>query len=544
MAVRNRLQMEDFRQALSDCHLSNMGFIGWKFTWCNNRASGLVRERLDRGLVTDEWQTLFPEAHLHTLVSLVSDHSPILVDCFGVRRVRSQPGPRWGRVYRFEAIWLRKESCEQVVANCWNGDVSTANVDGLQRNIVRTSAELKGWSRNQFGHLQNQLRVKTKRLEWLRSQPVVSEDMSSEILLLCKDIDEVLERESIMWWVSEPLAIERTALDYFADLFKASSSSYGAEFLEIVSPIITEAMNSTLLALFTEDKLKEPKSFSQFRPISLCNVVYKIISKVLANRLKLVFPSVISESQCAFGPGRLLTNNVLIAFENFHWLKNRCNGSDGYMALKLDMSKAYDRVEWAFLESILVRLGFAPSKNVNDQSKQAISHLLGVEAMETNGKYLGMPTFVGVSKREVFGYIKTNIWKRLNGWKEKFLSAARRDILIKAVTQAIPIFIMSCFMVPVGLCYEIDSMISHFWRGQREEERKIHWLRWSKLCLPKQKGGLGFRSLVAFNRAMLAKKAWRLLKHPESLVAQLLKSWYFPTSSVLDASLGCNPSLT
>ncbi|CAL5385637.1 unnamed protein product [Camellia sinensis] len=184
------------------------------------------------------------------------------------------------------------------------------------------------------------------------------------------------------------------------------------------------------------------------------------------------------------------------------------------------------------------------SKNVDDQSKQAISHLLGVEAMATTGKYLGMPTFVGVSKREVFGYIKTNIWKRLNGWKEKFLSAVGRDILIKAVAQAIPVFIMSCFMLPVGLCHEIDSMISHFWWGQREEERKIHWLRWSKLCLPRQKGGLGFRSLMAFNRAMLAKQVWWLLKRPESLAAQLLKSRYFPNSSVLDASLGCNPSLT
>lgn len=164
--------------------------------------------------------------------------------------------------------------------------------------------------------------------------------------------------------------------------------------------------------------------------------------------------------------------------------------------------------------------------------------------METNGKYLGMPTFFGISKREVFGYIKTNIWKRLHGWKEKFLSAAGRVILIKAVAQAILVFIMSCFMLLMGIYYEIDSMISHFWWGQCEEERKIHWLGWSKLCLPKQKRGLGFCSLVAFNRAMLAKQAWRLLKHPESLVALLLKSRCFPTSSVLDASLGCNPSLT
>jgi hypothetical protein len=75
---------------------------------------------------------------------------------------------------------------------------------------------------------------------------------------------------------------------------------------------------------------------------NICNVLYKLVSKVLANRLKLVLPSIILESQNAFVPGRLITDNILVAFKAMHYLKTKRKGNTAHMALKLNMSKTYN----------------------------------------------------------------------------------------------------------------------------------------------------------------------------------------------------------
>ena len=105
-------------------------------------------------------------------------------------------------------------------------------------------------------------------------------------------------------------------------------------------------------------KVKNLDLVSEFRPISLCNVLYKIFSKVLANRLKKILPHIIIEQQSAFTKNRLISDNILVAFELLHCLQNHKSTKGDFMALKLDMSKAYDHVEWAFLEKIMRKLGF------------------------------------------------------------------------------------------------------------------------------------------------------------------------------------------
>ena len=90
----------------------------------------------------------------------------------------------------------------------------------------------------------------------------------------------------------------------------------------------------------------------------MCNVVYKIASKVLANRLNVFLSKFITPEQSAFVPDRLISDNTLVASELAHFMHNLWRGKEGFMALKLDISKAYDRLEWHFLQRILQRLGF------------------------------------------------------------------------------------------------------------------------------------------------------------------------------------------
>ena len=100
---------------------------------------------------------------------------------------------------------------------------------------------------------------------------------------------------------------------------------------------ILKSINHTFITLIP--KVNNLEKVSNFRPISFCNVIYKIISKLIANRLKPVLNSIISETQSAFIADRLITNNILITFESLHHMKNNCTRKKGFMAIKVEFRK-------------------------------------------------------------------------------------------------------------------------------------------------------------------------------------------------------------
>ena len=108
-------------------------------------------------------------------------------------------------------------------------------------------------------------------------------------------------------------------------------------------------------------------------------------------------------------------------------------------------------------------------------------------------------------------------------------------MLLKAMVQAIPNFAMSCFMLPVGLCNDIEMLIRKFWWGEWGGQRRIHWKNWKTLCKPKYDEGMGFKDLAKFNKAMLTKQVWRLLTDKTSLFYKVFSTKNFPSGSVFDA---------
>lgn len=438
------------------------------------------------------------------------------------------------------------------------------------------------------------------------------------------------------------------------------------EVLEVLrGGAIPEGWNDTTIVLIP--KVKKPELIKDLRPISLCNVCYKLVSKVLANRLKKILPDVISPAQSAFVPGRLIYDNILIAYEMTHYMRNKRSGQVGYAAFKLDMSKAYDRVEWSFLHDMMLKLGFhtdwvnlimkcvstvtyrirvngelsesfsperglrqgdplspylfllcaegfsallskteeegrlhgiricqgAPSvshllfaddslilcranggeaqqlqtilqiyeecsgqvinkdksavmfsPNTSSLEKRAVMAALNMQRETTNERYLGLPVFVGRSRTKIFSYLKERIWQCIQGWKEKLLSRAGKEILIKAVAQAIPTFAMGCFELTKDLCDQISKMIAKYWWSNQEKDNKMHWLSWNKLTLPKNMGGLGFRDIYIFNLAMLAKQGWRLIQDPDSLCSRVRRAKYFPLGDCFRPKQTSNVSYT
>ena len=175
------------------------------------------------------------------------------------------------------------------------------------------------------------------------------------------------------------------------------------------------------------------------------------------------------------------------------------------------------------------------SKNARSAEKQQMMTALGINVEARNEKYLGLPVYMGRSKEKTFAYLKDRFWKRIQGWKEKLLSKAGKEILIKSVAQAIPSYAMSCFDLTKSLCDDIMTMICCFWWAQQDQENKMHWLSKEKLCTRKENGGLGFRDLHLFNLAMLARQGWRLIISPESLCARVLRAKYFPDGNLMGA---------
>lgn len=178
------------------------------------------------------------------------------------------------------------------------------------------------------------------------------------------------------------------------------------------------------------------------------------------------------------------------------------------------------------------------SCNTPQEVKDEICECLGIEDTDNPGLYLGLPMIWARSKYDALNFVKEKMVKKVQGWKQSILSQAGREVLIKAVASAIPMYPMSCFKFPKKICDKFNSILANFWWGQQKDEGRIHWKSWEHLVKTKNEGGMGFRDFEKFNLALLAKQCWRMITCPEDFWVKLIKGIYFPHSDFLNVRKG------
>ena len=109
------------------------------------------------------------------------------------------------------------------------------------------------------------------------------------------------------------------------------------------------------------------------------------------------------------------------------------------------------------------------SANTDNLSRQGICNMLGVQETEAQGKYLGLPSLVNKNKKQIFALIKDKVWHHLHIWNIRLLSKAGKGVLIKTVLQALPIYAMRVFLLPLELCANLERSFNAFCGGMRDK---------------------------------------------------------------------------
>ncbi|KAL0286590.1 UNVERIFIED_CONTAM: hypothetical protein Sradi_7144400 [Sesamum radiatum] len=552
-SAENTSAMAEFRDVITEVGLIHIPFTGCPFTWHNcSEGSRSLWRRLDRVLVNEIWLAHWPHASYLSALPGTSDHSPLVLRGAVQRAVELEASMLRQRA---KMSWLTQgDQCSKYFFGKINARRSMQRVYQIQNSagqLISGSEQVAAEFVTFFQSL----------LGGTRRRRILNLDFVQPYLQHTLTIDE-----------ANALLLPITHNEIKAAFFDISEDSAPGRLLK--------QLNATLLVLLP--KVQLPVRVSEFRPIACCNVLYKAITKIIVRRMQQVLHLLIDYSQNAFVPGRSIADNILLAQEllvgyNQVKLPQRCT-------IKVDIQKAYDSVQWDFIleclrvfrfpsqfiswieqcitsamfsislngsvhgffagtvssvrtiKSVLTEFAALSGLHVNpekstiilsksvQQDRQSILDILGFQEGSLPIKYLGLPLTSSRLKVADCQPLIDRLNGRLAGWNHLNLSLAGRTQLIKSVLNSLHTYWASVFILPKAIVKIIEGKVRSFlWKGSTSSGHAK--VAWAQICKTTEEGGLGVRSVLLMNQALMLKQVWRILQEdPRSIwVAWVLR---------------------
>ncbi|XP_074277892.1 uncharacterized protein LOC141601503 [Silene latifolia] len=408
---------DDFLAWKLNNNLIDVPFFGPRFTWSNcQRISDCIMERLDRAYATQYWFQLFPSASVLHLPILISDHPPIILSFFPSAKPSKRPYRvdnwcltipevmdlvilAWNTPVTGSSIYVlsRKLAAVRYAILTWVIKHRITNRINWSYVEYELDTSLGSITDCQMASAYHDLR--SEQLQMITKQhDYCLQCIEAEILRYFKDLlgthksqasispydnyDHFLNPLDLPSLTPVDCSLMTSPLmegDVFRELHGMDGSkSPGPDgitprFFQVFWPQVGHLVTSAILRFLNTGvtlnewnithivllpKVDRPELVSQYRPISLCNVIYRLASKCLANLIKQVITSLISDTQEAFVPGRLMSDSSIIAHEIMHYVNKTKKGYNCYAVLKLDMHKAFDRFSWHFLMAVMPQMWF------------------------------------------------------------------------------------------------------------------------------------------------------------------------------------------
>ncbi|XP_026399537.1 uncharacterized protein LOC113295410 [Papaver somniferum] len=287
--------------------------------------------------------------------------------------------------------------------------------------------------------------------------------------------------------------------------YKRCWETVGEEVTQTIQNVFTSAtlpmeLNHTNIVLIP--KVKHPTIPSEYRLLALTDIIYKVITKILAQRLKGHLD-------------KLVDKNELLLF-----------GTLDNQTIHTLLQILHIYAVWSGKTTNMQKSAVYFNKGVQRHRRIEVATLLGVKQMEYTDKYLGHHLLKPNHLNSSFDSLEDKFVTKTAGWKRIHLPDACRTMLIKTELGLIPPFNMATSLLPRKTLAHLIRIVRNFWWGHDKEVQKMHFIRWNQFELEKEQGGLGIRPLKNLNNAMIAKLVWKFLDDEYCIWGKIMKAKY------------------